>query len=150
LSTWVTTLAVNALAAAGELESLDRREELRDWLLAQQYKDRHPYTGAAPGGWAWTDLPGGVPDGDDSPGALVALALLPWDEKCEPAVLEGLRWLCSIQNRDGGWPTFCRGWGHLPFDRSGSDLTAHNLRALGSWWIRWMNWGFVPTEIVMY
>src|SRR5262249_49519477 len=122
LSTWVTTLAVNALAAAGELESLDRREELRDWLLAQQYKDRHPYTGAAPGGWAWTDLPGGVPDGDDSPGALVALALLPWDEKCEPAVLEGLRWLCSIQNRDGGWPTFCRGWGHLPFDRSGSDL----------------------------
>src|SRR5262249_34961801 len=26
--------------------------------------------------------------------------------------------------------TFCRGWGHLPFDRSGSDLTAHALRAL--------------------
>ena len=30
--------------------------------------------------------------------------------------------------RDGGVPTFCRGWGKLPFDRSGSDLTAHALR----------------------
>ncbi len=28
----------------------------------------------------------------------------------------------------GACPTFCRGWGHLPFDRSGSDLTAHALR----------------------
>jgi squalene-hopene/tetraprenyl-beta-curcumene cyclase len=26
-------------------------------------------------------------------------------------------------------PTFCRGWSGLPFDRSGSDLTAHALRA---------------------
>ena len=36
----------------------------------------------------------------------------------------------SLQNSDGGWPTFCRGWGKLPFDRSGSDLTAHAIRAL--------------------
>src|SRR5262249_40497332 len=32
LSTWVTTLAINALAAAGELKSLDRCNRLRDWL----------------------------------------------------------------------------------------------------------------------
>ena len=38
-----------------------------------------------------------------------------------------------MQNRDGGWPTFCRGWGKLPFDRSGTDLTAHVLRALRVW-----------------
>jgi squalene-hopene/tetraprenyl-beta-curcumene cyclase len=38
-----------------------------------------------------------------------------------------------LQNRDGGWPTFCRGWGKLPFDRSGADLTAHALRALQAW-----------------
>src|SRR5262249_51104082 len=37
------------------------------------------------------------------------------------------------QNRDGGWPTFCRGWGTLPFDRSGTDLTAHVLRAFHAW-----------------
>jgi squalene-hopene/tetraprenyl-beta-curcumene cyclase len=45
----------------------------------------------------------------------------------------GLRWLMSLQNSDGGWPTFCRGWGKLPFDRSGVDLTAHALRALHAW-----------------
>ncbi|MCA9059364.1 MAG: squalene--hopene cyclase, partial [Planctomycetaceae bacterium] len=38
-----------------------------------------------------------------------------------------------LQNRDGGWPTFCRGWGKLPFDRSSCDLTAHVLRALRRW-----------------
>jgi squalene-hopene/tetraprenyl-beta-curcumene cyclase len=47
----------------------------------------------------------------------------------------GLAWLLSLRNRDGGWPTFCRGWGKLPFDRSGSDLTAHALRALKAWMI---------------
>ena len=40
----------------------------------------------------------------------------------------GSDWMAALQNRDGGWPTFCRGWGKLPFDRSGSDLTAHVLR----------------------
>ncbi len=39
-------------------------------------------------------------------------------------------WLRRLQNRDGGWPTFCRGWGKLPFDRSSNDLTAHAIRAL--------------------
>jgi squalene-hopene/tetraprenyl-beta-curcumene cyclase len=45
----------------------------------------------------------------------------------------GLQWLLGLQNADGGWPTFCRGWGHLPFDRSGCDLTAHALRAISCW-----------------
>jgi squalene-hopene/tetraprenyl-beta-curcumene cyclase len=132
LSTWVTTLAVNALAAAGELENLDRKDELRDGLLRQQYRERHPYTGAEPGGWAWTPLPGGVPDADDTAGALLALfhlQALPLD-----FVRAGLLWLSGLQNRDGGIPTFCRGWGRLPFDRSGSDLTAHMLRALAPWY----------------
>src|SRR5262249_44932718 len=65
LATWVTTLAVNALAAAADLDALDKKDELCDWLLKQQFKERHPYTGAAPGGWGWTDLPGSVPDADD-------------------------------------------------------------------------------------
>jgi squalene-hopene/tetraprenyl-beta-curcumene cyclase len=132
LSTWVTTLAINALAAAGDLESLDRKEYLADWLLHQQYKERHPYTGADPGAWAWTPLPGGVPDADDTPGALLALVHLR-GPRLDDALTEGLDWLRGLQNRNGGWPTFCRGWGNLPFDRSGSDLTAHALRALRHW-----------------
>jgi squalene-hopene/tetraprenyl-beta-curcumene cyclase len=132
LATWVTTLAVNALAAAGDLAALDRQEQLIDWLLRQQYRERHPYTGAEPGAWAWTPLPGGVPDADDTPGALLALVHLR-GTKLDDAVMQGLDWLRDLQNRDGGWPTFCRGWGKLPFDRSGSDLTAHALRALRHW-----------------
>jgi squalene-hopene/tetraprenyl-beta-curcumene cyclase len=132
LATWVTTLAVNALAAAGEVESLDRKTELRDWLLGQQFTRRHPYTGAEPGGWGWTDLPGSVPDADDTPGALLALFRL-CHEPAPRAAVEGLWWLLLLQNKDGGWPTFCRGWGYLPFDRSGADLTAHVLRAIAAW-----------------
>ena len=132
LSTWVTTLSVNALAAAGDLEKLDKRTELRDWLLAQQYKERHLYTGADPGGWAWTPLPGGVPDADDTPGAILALTHLGITEQVERPLFAAFVWLVQLQNYDWGWPTFCKGWGRLPFDRSGADLTAHSLRAFAA------------------
>lgn len=152
LSTWVTTLAINALAAAGELENLPQRDEVRDWMLRQQHNELHPYTSAAPGGWAWTPLPGGVPDADDTSGAMLALARLRqtgnfvagatdvWLQRLKhkannvvSAIDAAYSWLYRLKNRDGGWPTFCRGWGHLPFDRSGADLTAHALRALATW-----------------
>jgi squalene-hopene/tetraprenyl-beta-curcumene cyclase len=125
LATWVTTLSINAL---GEDLPADAAEPLLDWLLGQQYRDVHPYTNADPGGWAWTDLPGGVPDADDTPGALLSLSHTGMNDSY--AFRAGLEWLLSLRNRDGGWPTFCRGWGHLPFDRSGADLTAHALRAM--------------------
>lgn len=138
LATWNTTLAMVALAGAGE----DITElECLDWLLGCQYQEVHPYTLAAPGGWGWSDLSGAVPDCDDTPGAL--LALRHWHDApgCEDAdrqricasAAKGIRWVLDLQNRDGGWPTFCRGWGALPFDRSGADLTAHALRALSAW-----------------
>ena len=77
LATWVTTLSINALANDPEFEFKDKEYgRVRDWLLDQQYTDVHPYTNAAPGGWAWTDLSGGVPDADDTAGALLALARL--------------------------------------------------------------------------
>ncbi|MCH5375965.1 MAG: squalene--hopene cyclase, partial [Planctomycetes bacterium] len=138
LATWTTTLAINALAAAG-----DDVAELGclDWLLSCQHHQRHPFTGADPGGWGWSDLSGAVPDADDTPGALLALAAWRDAPSCtesdrrriEQAAGVGMRWLIRLQNRDGGWPTFCRGWGKLPFDRSGADLTAHVLRALSAW-----------------
>jgi squalene-hopene/tetraprenyl-beta-curcumene cyclase len=189
LSIWVTTLSVNALAAAGDLNAIDRREQLLAWLLNQQTKDVHPYTGAAPGAWGWSHLPGSVPDCDDTPGAVLAHATLLWATppdtaelesadraytatrerflaesakgtntwSTEPSELDETRkrasqirestfgrysrptrhaiiragnWILGLQNRDLGWPTFCHGWGKLPFDRSGSDLTAHAMRAL--------------------
>jgi squalene-hopene/tetraprenyl-beta-curcumene cyclase len=137
LSTWVTTLSVDALAAlpAGQ-HPLDSREQrtIRDWLLAQQYREEHPYTHAAPGGWAWTPLPGSVPDADDTAGALLALRNLgPVDDDVRHSAQRGLRWLLDLRNRDGGMPTFCRGWGALPFDCSAADLTAHAISAWHAW-----------------
>lgn len=137
LATWVTTLSVNALAAGGPRklhEYLDEHERraIRDWLLGQQYKEVHPYTGAAPGGWAWTDLPGGVPDADDTSGAVLALDALAGDSNADSnktSIDDGVTWLLGLQNRDGGIPTFCRGWGRLPFDQSCPDITAHAIRA---------------------
>lgn len=147
LTTWVTTLSVNAFAGdphrASDLSvlpqlSAEHRTAIRDWLLRQQYTEKHPYTNSPPGGWSWTDLPGGVPDADDTPGAMLALLnLRPPEEDYSKqearALQQAALWLLGLQNRDGGWPTFCRGWGTLPFDRSSNDLTAHVLRALALW-----------------
>jgi len=131
LATWVTTLSVNALAGSGDTAKL---AGVRDWLLHQQYARVHPYTNAAPGGWAWTDLPGGVPDADDTSGALLALSGFGAnDPAVREAAASGLRWLIALQNSDGGLPTFCRGWGALPFDRSSADITAHAIQAWQAW-----------------
>ncbi len=156
LTTWVTTLSINALAGDDADEPPDtqlpairlrdilndeQRTTIRRWLLAQQYRTIHPYTNSPPGGWSWTDLPGGVPDADDTSGAMLALISLRLrGEKFSPEETEALQnaatWLLDLQNRNGGWPTFCRGWGTLPFDRSTCDLTAHAMRALAAWQTR--------------
>ncbi|HVC96919.1 MAG TPA: prenyltransferase/squalene oxidase repeat-containing protein [Pirellulales bacterium] len=145
LATWVTTLSIQALAAEGT-DGLDAvlGDECVDWLLNCQCRDVHPYTGAAPGGWGWSDLSGSVPDADDTAGALLALEWVRQSRAAngatdtelaclDSAAAAGVGWLLDLQNSNGGWPTFCRGWGKLPFDRSGTDLTAHVLRALRVW-----------------
>jgi squalene-hopene/tetraprenyl-beta-curcumene cyclase len=131
LATWVTTLSVNAIP---DLLSPDGRDKILAWLIGQQYRDVHAYTLAPPGAWAWTDLPGGVPDADDTSGAVIALHnLAPQSPEARGAAIRGIKWLAGLQNADGGIPTFCRGWGKLPFDRSSPDLTAHALLAWSAW-----------------
>src|SRR5258706_941779 len=135
LATWVSTLATNALHVDPEFHFAENeRAKLLDWLLDQQHRVEHAYTHAAPGGWAWTDLSGGVPDADDTAGALLALHhFAPDDPRSKAAAEAGVRWLLDLQNGDGGIPTFCRGWTNLPFNRSGPDLTAHALLAWRAW-----------------
>ena len=174
LAVWNTSLSTAALCKGhgagglgdphqGGTEEIAGRGEfsppvVRDWILAQQHIHQHPYTGALPGGWSWTERSGGVPDVDDTSAALLALrALIDQRDISGPsrhdavatatdmpnrggsneqvflAASLGSDWLVKIQNEDGGWPTFCRGWGKLPFDRSGADLTAHAIRALTCW-----------------
>ena len=144
LATWVSTLSITAL---GQCQSTDpgflknEYSLISDWVCDQQYRQVHPFTNAAPGGWSWTPLSGGVPDADDTPGAMLALRVFYREgvgdaqhrTKFIRQALAGARWLIDLQNRDGGIPTFCRGWGTLPFDRSNPDITAHAIRA----WLAW-------------
>lgn len=144
LATWGTTLAVRALEGSADTPV---RQVVIDWLLGQQYREVHPFTNAAPGGWAWTDLPGGVPDADDTSSTLVALHQISAPElrhssfDIRHSAQAAVTWLLDLQNRDGGIPTFCRGWGALPFDRSTPEITAHALLA---WWT-WK--AELPTEL---
>jgi squalene-hopene/tetraprenyl-beta-curcumene cyclase len=156
LANWATSLATTALAMDPDDDRSWSTNELIQWQRSCQYQERHPFTGADPGGWGWTDLTGSVPDADDTPGAIISLrmqATTRSDLLCDDysrdwpasdpsgsisenaldawqACDRGVDWLLGLQNRDGGWPTFCRGWGKLPFDRSSNDLTAHALRAI--------------------
>jgi len=132
LSHWLTSHAVSALCAGGPALVPDA-DKVRRWILACQGKHPNVYTGAAPGGWSWTHLSGGVPDTDDTAAALLALRDLGIADGTDEAAARGLKWLMNLQNADGGWPTFCRGWGALAFDRSAPDLTAHALRAIAAW-----------------
>jgi squalene-hopene/tetraprenyl-beta-curcumene cyclase len=133
LSTWVTTLAVKSLR-----NNLDKvlppaeKQQITNHLLAIQNKEIHPFNGTQPGCWGWTSHSGSVPDGDDTPGTILALLALNQQnpEVVQEAVLLGCNWLSQLQNSDGGFPTFSRGWGKLPFDQSCSDLTGHAILAL--------------------
>lgn len=125
LSGWVTSLAAKVV-------ELSHPEDLAEVIRSNATKEIHPFTGARHGGWGWSDLSGSVPDGDDTSGALVALSHLT-NGVVTKEIEEGLRWLMWLQNNDGGMPTFCKGWGKLPFDRSTPDITAHAMLGMGLW-----------------
>ncbi|MDR0796760.1 MAG: squalene--hopene cyclase [Tannerella sp.] len=127
LASWVTALSICALG-----NRIGNKEELSHLIRNNAFKEKHPFTGAKEGGWGWTDLQGAVPDADDTAGALVALHIL-LDGKICPEIEKGIEWLLDLQNSDGGIPTFCKGWGKLPFDRSSPDITAHAILAFELW-----------------
>ncbi len=130
LATWVSTLSVNALSnkinnqlvvddkvpfrgdTPGLVRDMPKRQQERilDWLLAQQYKQVHPYTNTPPGGWGWNDLPGAVPDADDTAGALIAIKNL-WvnsvkantSSKSALSIDNGIAVDCGNGNDNGGY-----------------------------------------------
>ena len=135
LRCWLTSLSARVLVDEIASDQEEAKKTVQ-WIINHQYQSVHPFTGAKPGGWAWTDCPGGVPDADDTAAALIALFYL--KDFTEIASLTktvrlGMSWLMQLQNRDGGVPTFCRGWGHLPFDKSCCDITSHAVEALSIW-----------------
>jgi squalene cyclase len=133
LSNWVTALSVKSLLRFDKYGfSVEDGNNITRHILSQQYKQVHPFNGAMPGGWGWTHHSGSVPDGDDTPGAIISLIEMNRHQPgiVKPAVMAGCNWLLNLQNSDGGFPTFVKGWGKLPFDQSCADLTGHGILAL--------------------
>lgn len=133
LSTWVTSLSVKAFRGnLNDFISTEQQDRIAGHFKQIQNKQIHPFNGTGPGGWGWTNYSGSVPDGDDTPGVILALLKLQDKEKVKKEVLAGAKWLQDLQNSDGGFPTFSKGWGKLPFDQSCSDLTGHCLFAVSA------------------
>jgi squalene-hopene/tetraprenyl-beta-curcumene cyclase len=133
LSTWVSTLAVKSFRKNIDkaLSEVDKTNITAHFLHIQN-KIIHSFNGTQPGGWGWTCHSGSVPDGDDTPGTILALLALNKNNSQHIAdpVIAGCNWLFELQNSDGGFPTFSKGWGKLPFDQSCADLTGHALLAM--------------------
>lgn len=109
-------------AVAGQ--RLDRTLE---WLRARQWQIAFPPTGCPPGAWAWS-AEAGWPNTDDTANALTALAGF-GVRADDPQAAAGVRWLLSMQNRDGSWSCFCRD-NHVALDAPCSVITSHALTAL--------------------
>jgi len=140
LSTWVTTLSVKALGERkDEVLNSAKQKQLVAHLKSVQNKSIHPFNGTLSGGWGWTNYSGSVPDGDDTPGAILALLKLAPHHSIKDVVLAGGEWLVKLQNSDGGFPTFSKGWGKLPFDQSCADLTGHAFLAIASLLVNFIN-----------
>ena len=95
LSVWLTTGRARDAAGIADVSRQRRdcpridRDQTARWIAAAQYKVRHRYTNAEPGGWAWTHLAGGVPDVDDTSGAILALKALRQRTTASPTACGG-------------------------------------------------------------
>ncbi|MFG0247898.1 MAG: prenyltransferase/squalene oxidase repeat-containing protein [Phycisphaeraceae bacterium JB051] len=124
LRQWVTSLSLTVIS---ERLSEQEKAAYRQHISLQQTTKVHPYTRSRPGGWGWTTRSGSVPDADDTAAAIIAMHAL--GETATTCICDGILWLLRLQNRDGGIPTFCRGWSKLPFDQSCPDISAHVYKA---------------------
>jgi len=151
---WDTAWAVIALSDSGLPNDHPALRKAASWLLRQQilvggdWQVKNPRT--PPGCWAFEFANNFYPDMDD--GAVVPLALLrvrladKEEEDKARAIARALRWVASMQSKDGGWAAFDLNndkqmLAHVPFadfmtplDPTCADVTAHVLELLGTRW----------------
>ena len=146
---WDTAIAMVSLEEAGLDPSHESLLAASRWLVRNQIlgpgdwqvKNRK----AAPGGWAFEFRNDFYPDVDDTAFVLMALSRV-----CDPepvplraAMRQGLAWLLSMQNHDGGWGAFDHEnnldfLNNIPFadhnamlDPSTADVTARAVECVG-------------------
>lgn len=146
---WDTAIAMVSLEEAGLPADHPALKRAGEWLLDKQVfsggdwqvKNRD----AEPGGWVFEFQNDFFPDVDDTAFVLMALSRVSCADKArqQRALERGLKWLLSMQNRDGGWGAFDRDndlqlLNYIPFadhnamlDPSTADVTARVLECLG-------------------
>jgi sporulenol synthase len=147
---WDTALVSHALQEAGLKAEHSAVRSAGRYLLSRQHtrlgdwsrRMRNP----VPGGWGFSDINTLNPDVDDTAAALRAIRRLDiHNMEYRDAFSRGLQWILSMQNDDGGWPSFEKNTDNpiltiLPFngadaaanDPSIADLTGRTLEFLGS------------------
>jgi len=146
---WDTAIAMVSLEEAGVPADHPALVNAAGWLLDNQilgpgdWQYKNP--GVAPGGWAFEFRNDFFPDVDDTAFVVMALARVRYPDaaRLENVIGAGVRWLVSMQNRDGGWGAFDKNNDralllHIPFadhnamiDPSTADVTARVLECLG-------------------
>ena len=146
---WDTCLTLNALHEAG----VDRDDPMlvraADWLVVRQIRTPGDWSvkvpDQEPGGWAFEFFNETYPDTDDAAEILIAIsqAGTTLGTERDEAVDRGMRWLLSMQSKNGGWGSFDKDntsllATKLPFFDFGEtidpptvDVTAHILEAIG-------------------
>jgi squalene-hopene/tetraprenyl-beta-curcumene cyclase len=151
---WDTALTLKALADAGLPGAHPAAQRGTRWLLECEVRRPGDWCvtnpGVEPGGWFFEYRNGFYPDTDDTAMVLMALARTgrAGSPEGRPATQRALRWLLSMQNRDGGWAAFDRNINRqvltkVPFadhnamlDPSCPDITARVLESLGDFGYR--------------
>ncbi|WP_370224615.1 prenyltransferase/squalene oxidase repeat-containing protein [Cytobacillus sp.] len=150
-SVWNTSLINTALQLAGLSPKDPAVKRANTYLLKRQHDQfgdwviHNPI--ALPGGWGFSDVNTRNPDIDDTTASLRAIARsVEGDSVNQEAWDRGIQWLLSMQNEDGGWPSFERNtenpWlGFLPIEKgeymfgdpTSADLTGRTLEFLGNY-----------------
>lgn len=146
---WDTALLSHALHATGLPSAQPAVRRAASYLLTKQQRTLGDWSvhnpNPVPGGWGFSETNTINPDVDDTTAALRAIKpFVPAHAACREAWNRGLNWVLSMQNSDGGWPSFERDadlpiltW--LPIegakaaavDPSTADLTGRTLEYLG-------------------
>ncbi|MDE3137511.1 MAG: squalene--hopene cyclase [Acidobacteriota bacterium] len=145
---WDTCIAMVSLEEAGLAPDHPALLKATDWLLEKQVLgpgDWQKKASGPPGGWAFEFRNDWYPDVDDTAFVLMALRRVAYPDRArlEHSIRRGVRWLVSMQNRDGGWGAFDKDNNRhvltqTPFadhnamlDPSTADVTARVVECLG-------------------
>src|SRR3989454_1881355 len=153
---WDTCIAMVALEEAGLPADHPALVKAADWMLSKQVLGPGDWQiknkDAEPGGWAFEFRNDFYPDVDDTAFVLMALqdVSYPDSARLSQAIDLGLKWMVSMQNKDGGWGAFDRDndrtfLNNIPFadhnamlDPSSPDVTARVAECLGRFgWTIW-------------